>query len=134
MALVLFRPTPTPSLPNLYTVVGESQVQTLSTASGLKVFTLVPKTTDPPIAAQGGDLLGYWVFGAVGGCFNQTQVAGDQADVRTGTKPTVGTQLPLTPVVSGSPGEDPGYLRHAHHADRADCAYVHRGDERRLQR
>lgn len=90
MGLLVVRPTATPGT---YTVVGESQLQTLGAASALQTFSL-NTITDPPIAVQGGDLLGFWATRGTQGCAlisapGDTYVYGDARAPR----PSVGTVI-----------------------------------------
>jgi hypothetical protein len=86
MALVVLRPTATL---NVYTVVGRSATQTLAAVSVLQTFGLLPGTADPPIAVQGGDLLGFHSL-ASQGC-NTDAGAGDS--VSTCLPQCVGSQI-----------------------------------------
>lgn len=64
MGLIVLRPT---AIPGSYTVVGASQVQTLASTNVLQTFSL-DTATDPPIAVQAGDLLGFWATARTVGC------------------------------------------------------------------
>jgi len=89
MGLMVIRPTATPGS---YRVVGESQVQTLAAASALQTFNL-NTVTDPPIAVQGGDLLGFWATGGTQGCALVTDPGDTYVFGGPGPEPSVGTVI-----------------------------------------
>jgi hypothetical protein len=115
MGIVIVRPSGDP--PN-YVTVGESTLQDLVVApsqagSGVsQTFNLAPNTADPPIAVQGGDLLGFWMRATghpdplvnpiVFGCADNT--APNVASLDTGSQgysdpePSVGTTLTVIPM------------------------------------
>jgi HYR domain len=98
MGLIVFRPT---ASPNTYTFVGASQVQTLG-APGLSTFTLAPNSTDPPIATQGGDLLGFRTTAPTQRCLKVSTGADADLIQLLGGEPPTGTQVTLPVTVRQS--------------------------------
>jgi probable HAF family extracellular repeat protein len=99
MGLIAFRPTATAGT---YTVVGESRVQTLM-APGLSTFSLVPSTTDPPIAVTEGDLLGFWTSEGTRQCVNgfTGPSAQNVTQYLVGNEPAPGSQVTLPQTTKG---------------------------------
>jgi hypothetical protein len=84
MSMMIFRPT---AAPNVYTVVAESPVESLSVG--------VLNTFSASVVVQSGDLLGFW-SGAGAACATFTGQFGDLNPFQFGAEPPVGATMPMS--------------------------------------
>jgi hypothetical protein len=84
MSMMIFQPT---AAPNVYTVVAESPVESLSVG--------VLNTFSASVVVQSGDLLGFW-SGAGAACATFTGQFGDLNPFQFGAEPPVGATMPMS--------------------------------------